>query len=257
MVPVKKETSQGGNAMAQSVGASILGTMQLPQEVAAPKFRFEYFAGYGRVDPLRLMLTHKGVEFQDDVVTFEEWGPRKAKGDTGEMGALPIYYEDGKAMQQFGAILRSQGIKYGYYHPNDWKTCGEIDQITDTWADVLNSFAPILLELGTLSPEEVKTKTEAIKDGILRKFLVICEQTLERHQAKNTTCKYIVANTMTTADFAIAALVFNILKNVNGPFAAHCGDILDDAAFMRFNAYTLNLNQALLNHLASRDPMPF
>lgn len=146
--------------MAASVGAGILGNMQNELRVFQ-KIRWEYFQGYGRVDPLRLMLTHKGVDFQDDTVTFEEWGPRKANGDTGEMGGLPIVTEDGKDMQQFGAILRSQGMKHGYYNPKDWKTCGEIDQITDTWADVLGAFAvvlqsPELAALGALKPEDEK-----------------------------------------------------------------------------------------------------
>ena len=50
-------------------------------------------------------------------------------------------------MQQLSALLRSYGLKLGYYPENNqdnWMLCGKIDEIVYTWADVLNSFAPLL-----------------------------------------------------------------------------------------------------------------
>ena len=50
---------------------------------------------------------------------------------------------------------------------------------------------------------------QKFKDGILRKLIVVCETQLER----NVYSKYIVGSSITIADFALASLTFNILKN--------------------------------------------
>ena len=52
-------------------------------------------------------------------------------------------------MQQTSAVLRSYGMKFGYYPENNqenWNLCGKIDEIVYTWADVLGSIATIVLD---------------------------------------------------------------------------------------------------------------
>ena len=39
-----------------------------------------YFNIMGRAQPVRFLLQHKGVEFEDVRLTFEEWGAAKAAG---------------------------------------------------------------------------------------------------------------------------------------------------------------------------------
>ena len=98
----------------------------------------EYFGGaYGRPDPIIQLLAHKGISYDKIDVTMDEWGPRKAAGNTGEMGGLPIVHQKGKAKskQQTNAILRSLGVQHCYYNQEDWKNCGIIDMIVDTQTD--------------------------------------------------------------------------------------------------------------------------
>ena len=50
-------------------------------------------------------------------------------------------------MAQFGAIMHSFGIRYGFYDPKDWKAARYCDPIVDCWGDEMNllgawAFAP-------------------------------------------------------------------------------------------------------------------
>ena len=82
-----------------------------------------YFAAPGRADPLIQMFAYHGHPYHKEVASFDEWNERKARGDGGEFGGgLPqVFFRDeaGKEqrLSQTGAILRSFGIRFGYYDP--------------------------------------------------------------------------------------------------------------------------------------------
>lgn len=81
------------------------------------------------------------------------------------------------------------------------------DMIVDSYADTFNAIAKILFVTDELQkPKEM----EAWKEGILRKFLNIVEAQLERNIMVS---KYLVGESLTIADFVVACLVFNVLKN--------------------------------------------
>ena len=42
------------------------------------RFKMSYFDGYGRAEPIRLMLHHAKAGFDDDRISFEEWPKVKA-----------------------------------------------------------------------------------------------------------------------------------------------------------------------------------
>ena len=48
-----------------------------------------YFNAHGRGEPLRMMLTYKGVKFEDEVITVAEHQQKKASGEL--TTALPIW----------------------------------------------------------------------------------------------------------------------------------------------------------------------
>ena len=84
---------------------------------------------------------------------------RKGTGNTGEFGAMPIVYYQGKVMQQTGAILRSLGVQHGYYNPRDYQLAGKIDWIVDTWGELLTANANIVLSMaGTAKKNEQFTE---------------------------------------------------------------------------------------------------
>ena len=168
------------NASAASAAPSLQSSVSIPVDTGP--IRITYFRGYGRADPIRFMLSHKGVPFEEIGVTPEGWGAKKASGDTGEMGGLPIVHGGGApqgGMQQLSAIMRNYGLKYGYYPSRaaEWAKCGKIDEIIYTWADLLSPIGYILMA-EDMTDAEYGDKIAEIED-ILGKLLNICEKQLK------------------------------------------------------------------------------
>jgi hypothetical protein len=63
-----------------------------------PRIMLEYFGPFGRADPIRFLLYHSEVKFNDVAVSFEDWGARKAGGNGGEFSCLPIVTVNGMEM---------------------------------------------------------------------------------------------------------------------------------------------------------------
>ena len=73
-----------------------------------------YFDVQGRAQAIRFLLQSKGVEFEDQRITREEWGAIKAAGTYGE-SQTPIYVtDDGKYYAQSAAILKMLAKEHGY-----------------------------------------------------------------------------------------------------------------------------------------------
>lgn len=49
----------------------------------AAEYKFYYFALYVRGEPIRMLLEHAGVKFEDNYVTFDEWPKLKPTMPTG------------------------------------------------------------------------------------------------------------------------------------------------------------------------------
>ena len=114
-----------------------------------PLVTFHYFEVLGRGDPLTQIFEYHGQPFVKETYTKPEWGALKEQGKCGEFGGgLPqakFTDSDGKTheMGQLGAILRSFGIRFGYYDPKDWNKAIMIDKLVDTWADVIGAAAGV------------------------------------------------------------------------------------------------------------------
>eukprot|EP00057_Strongylocentrotus_purpuratus_P025035 XP_011679509.1 PREDICTED: glutathione S-transferase 2 [Strongylocentrotus purpuratus] len=78
-----------------------------------PKYRLTYFTTRGRAEPIRLLLTDAGIEFEDRRFSEEEWFERKESGEF-PLNQIPILEADGKTMVQSRAIMRHLARKYGY-----------------------------------------------------------------------------------------------------------------------------------------------
>ena len=145
--------------------------------IAKESYKVEYFGEcYGRVDPIRQMLEHKGADYQFIGHTAEGWANlKKSGGNTGEFGGLPIVHFGGEARQQTSALLRSLGQVHGYYDASNWKQAVFIDMIVETHSDLFNA----TMKAALFTPGDQKAAAmRAVKDGICTKFFNICEKRL-------------------------------------------------------------------------------
>lgn len=190
-----------------------------------PEVAFEYFTGFGRGEPLEQMFVYHGQKFtKRDQDIAGGWEARKAAGDGGEFGGgLPQAFitDKGKSyrMAQFGAILRSFGIRYGYYNPRDWKACRYIDPVVDTFADVLGAQAMVAF---AQDDEGRKAGMEKFL-GVIVKFAKLLEANMAHHKGK-----FAAGNNITIADFVVAGLMQGVTRNKGSeyPFYAECVKLL-------------------------------
>ena len=69
-----------------------------------------------RGEAIRMLLTHAGIPYTDNVIEFGSWKEVKLSMPNKQIPA--IEFKDGDKVGQSHAILRFLGLKYGYY-PED------------------------------------------------------------------------------------------------------------------------------------------
>eukprot|EP01060_Flectonema_neradi_P004335 TRINITY_DN127_c0_g2_i3.p1 TRINITY_DN127_c0_g2~~TRINITY_DN127_c0_g2_i3.p1 ORF type:complete len:219 (+),score=58.30 TRINITY_DN127_c0_g2_i3:79-735(+) len=100
-----------------------------------------YFPAPGRVEPVRLALTLGGITFEDERVTFEQWGPMKERVAPKQ---LPLMYIGDKVIGQSTAQMR-YAAKISKFegkplYPEDALLALEVDEFVDFVGEM---FGPI------------------------------------------------------------------------------------------------------------------
>ena len=98
------------------------------------EYVFHYFGLMVRGEPIRMMLAHANIPFEDRRYTMEDWPNHKASMPNGQMPALEM--KDGTRLGQSNAIVRMLGCKYGYY-PEDPLQAFKCDELCDTYLDII------------------------------------------------------------------------------------------------------------------------
>jgi len=101
-------------------------------------YKLHYFAGYGRGEGIRMLLSHSKAEWEEVPYTFESMPEAKSSGNL-EFGQLPVLEHDGKFYSQSVSILRALGKIYGYY-PEDAYEAWRVDSTVDFIGDLLNAY---------------------------------------------------------------------------------------------------------------------
>lgn len=155
---------------------------------------------------------------------------------------------DGKFYAQSTAILRLLGNKYGYY-PQEPMRAWRIDSTLDCIGDLLNAyykaaFAPV-------SEEEKKELFKAFYEGAFTKWVAV----INKRVSENTNHKYIVGETLTIADFSLAAIAYSTFYNDANPSKDVQAEIV--AKYPVAEAYFKGLGEILKEHLSTRTPSPW
>jgi len=156
---------------------------------AQNEYTLHYFPLMARGEPIRMLLTHANIAFEDKRITMEDWPNHKASMPNGQMPAIDL--KDGTRMGQSNAILRMLGCKYGYY-PADPLEAFKSDEISDTYLDIMGKVYPPFFK-----PEDQREAMyPEIFDNILPKFLTRIDPLCAKGQ-------FIVSDKLCCADFWI------------------------------------------------------
>ena len=206
-----------------------------------------YFDIYGRAESCRMLLHHAKVEYENVLVNGDSMEDLKGSGKL-EFGQVPMLEtEDGKHLCQSWAILRFLGRKYGYYPEDDPEVTWKIDSTIDAVEDYLQAYLRFHFETN----EERKAQ---LKENWL-KLLPVWIQVLEKRISANGG-KYIAGDKITIADFAVATVAFNFLRNEANPHFAVTAEYLKDCEVLR--NYSRSIKESLGDYLEKRpQPRPF
>ena len=207
-----------------------------------------YFDLGARAEPMRMLLHHAKVEFEDRRVTGDSWKEFKAS-DQCPSGQIPVWIDDeGRAFNQTVSILRYLGAQHGYI-PDDLMARYYMDNAIDSfygdlWCKEFN-FRFFKDEL----PEE------DIKDNVARfeKFHAGIEKQLAAHGGK-----YIAGDSLSIADFAVFGLHTGSTLNPNCKVAAH-REALDAslAKFPHVSKWRAHCAELFADYIASRSASSF
>merc|ERR1711998_543112 len=97
--------------------------------------KLSYFPLHGRAGSIRMMLKHKGVNFEDNMVQFADWPSIKPTMPGGCMPCWEPAAMPGMKMGQAMAVLHHLGHKHGYLADSDAGTYRQ-EFVIDCYVDI-------------------------------------------------------------------------------------------------------------------------
>ncbi|XP_023345226.1 glutathione S-transferase isoform X2 [Eurytemora carolleeae] len=162
-----------------------------------PAVKFTYFDLLGKGELIRLLLTKGGVDFEDNRISFAEWGNMKP---TTTFGQLPMMTWDGLEMAQSHAIVRYVAKKVGLAGKTDedfFQADMILEHTNDIWKDMPG--------LRFAAPDVKQAKAEEFLKTTFPKFLDGAEKMLKMRGGE-----WYAGNQLTFADFAMYMVLFFI-----------------------------------------------
>lgn len=148
----------------------------------------------GRGEPVRIALHAAGIDFEDERLSFEEFGKLR---HSLRFSSLPVLEIDGKAYTQSNAMSRYVGRMAGLY-PDDDLQALYCDEVLDALEDVNHYIVPTLF----LQGEELRAAREKLVEGWLTVYLKGLGQLLTRGGDR-----YFAGGRLTVADLKMLVQV--------------------------------------------------
>jgi glutathione S-transferase len=138
-----------------------------------PGYKLTYFDfDGGRGEPVRIAMHAAGIEFEDERLSFEEFGKMR---HSLRFSSLPVLEIDGNVVTQSKAISRYVGKMAGLY-PDDDLQALYCDEVLDALEDVNHYIVPTLF----LQGDELRAAREKLVAGWLTVYLKGLGQLLAR-----------------------------------------------------------------------------
>lgn len=144
----------------------------------------------GRAEPIRIAFHVAGIEFEDNRLSFPEFGEMRKST---RFNSVPVLEIDGAAVTQSNALSRYVGKMAGLYPADDLQAL-YCDEVLGAMEDV-NHY--VVRTFG-LEGEELRAAREKLADGWLSVFLRGLGELLTRGGGK-----YFAGNGLTVADLKV------------------------------------------------------
>ena len=129
-----------------------------------PGYKLTYFDfDGGRAEPIRIAFHAAGIDFEDERLSFSEFGEMR-KGT--RFNSVPVLEIDGAAVTQSNALSRYVGKMAGLY-PADNLQALYCDEVLGALEDISHYIVPTF----GLQGEELKLAREKLADGWLSVYL--------------------------------------------------------------------------------------
>ena len=153
-----------------------------------PTYKLTYFDfDGGRAEPIRIAFHAAGIDFEDERISFPEFGEMR-KGT--RFNSVPVLEIDGAAVTQSNALSRYVGKMAGLYPADDLQAlyCDEV-------LGALEDLSHYVVQTFGLQGEELKLAREKLVDGWLSVYLKGLDELLARGGGE-----YFAGNDLTVAD---------------------------------------------------------
>lgn len=144
----------------------------------------------GRAEPIRIAFHAAGIQFEDERLSFQEFG--EMRGST-PFNAVPVLEIDGAPVTQSNAISRFIGKMAGLYPKDDLQAL-YCDEALGALEDMLHCIVPTF----GLEGDELKAARDKLVDGWLSVYVKGLGKLLERGG------DYFADNRLTVADLKAA-----------------------------------------------------
>ena len=152
-----------------------------------PSYKLTYFNfDGGRGEPIRIALHAAGIEFEDERLSFEQFGEMRLGTP---FNALPVLSVDGADISQTNSLLRYVG-KMADLYPTDNLQALYCDEVMSVLEDINHKVGQTLF----LQGEELQLAREKLVDGWLTTFVKGLDKLLARGG------EYFADNQLTVAD---------------------------------------------------------
>ncbi len=141
----------------------------------------------GRAEPIRIAFHAAGIDFEDNRISFPEFGEMR-QGT--RFNSVPVLEIDGAAVTQSNALNRYVGKMAGLYPADDLQAL-HCDEVMDALEDLIHYIVPTF----GLQDEELRLAREKLVDGCLSVYLRGLDELLARGGGE-----YFADNSLTVAD---------------------------------------------------------
>jgi len=152
----------------------------------------------GRAEPIRIAFHAAGIKFEDDRLSFPEFGQMR---DRTRFSAVPVLEIDGAAVTQSNALSRYIGKLAGLYPKDDLQAlyCDEaLGAVEDSYHHIVRTFG--------LQGDELKAAREKLADGWLSVYLPGLDELLARGGGA-----YFADHRLTVADLKVFVQIRSLI----------------------------------------------